>query len=97
MKDVTLHEVYEMTDRWPSMEGRASANAQAPDSAVDAQAQLDAVKRAGSQMANIFFNLAQRPGEPIDAVMCKVFDTCRKEWDDAILAASSAHTTKEIS
>ena len=52
-------------------------------------AELQAVKNAGFKMSNIFFNLAQRPGEPIGADMCAVLDTCRKEWDEAIRALKS--------
>jgi hypothetical protein len=58
----------------------------APEEQSRDSAELQFLKDAGFKMSNIFFNLAQRPGEALGAEMCKVLDTCRKEWDDAVRA-----------
>jgi hypothetical protein len=44
-------------------------------------------KLAGTKLANIAFNLAQRPGEPLTSDDCALLDKCRKEWDATIEAA----------
>lgn len=57
--------------------------------------QFEAVKNAGSQLANCAFNLAQRPGEKLSLVNCKTLDTCRKDWDAAIHALKDAQSVRD--
>lgn len=43
----------------------------------------DELRRIGAQMANVMYNLAQRPGEPLTPEYVKVMDDLRKQWDAA--------------
>jgi len=47
----------------------------------------DTLGNIGAQMANVMFNLAQRPGEPITGDIVATMDSLRKQWDAAMRAA----------
>lgn len=42
----------------------------------------------GRQMANVMFNLAQRPGDPLTGDVVAMMDSLRKQWDAALRTAS---------
>jgi hypothetical protein len=44
----------------------------------------------GAQMANVMFNLAQRPGEPLTSNDVAIMDKLRKEWDEGRRATPSS-------
>lgn len=50
----------------------------------------DELRRIGAQMANVMYNLVQKPGAQITPEWVKVMDDLRKQWD----AAASASQTK---
>jgi hypothetical protein len=47
----------------------------------------DDAKHIGSLMANVMFNFAQRVGHTINSDDSLAFNSLRKQWDDALLAA----------
>lgn len=48
----------------------------------------DELRRIGAQMANVMYNLAQRPGDALTPQVAAVMDDLRKQWD---AAASAGH------
>ena len=54
----------------------------------------DTLRNIGAQMANVMFNLAQRPGEPITGDIAATMDSLRKQWD-AALASRPAEVDDE--
>jgi hypothetical protein len=44
----------------------------------------DTLRHIGAQMANVMFNLAQRPGEPLTGDVVATMDSLRKQWDAAL-------------
>lgn len=44
----------------------------------------DTLRDIGAQMANVMFNLAQRPGEPLTGDVVATMDSLRKQWDEAL-------------
>jgi len=44
----------------------------------------DTLRNIGEQMANVMFNLAQRPGEPLTGDVVATMDSLRKQWDAAL-------------
>ena len=53
----------------------------------------DTLRHIGAQMANVMFNLAQRPGEPITGDIVATMDSLRKQWDAAVRATPSSAST----
>lgn len=58
-------------------------------------AERDALRTVGAKLANMAFNLAQYPGEPITQNIANQFDQCRREWD-AIPRALSAPSVEGV-
>ena len=54
----------------------------------------DTFRNIGAQMANVMFNLAQRPGEPLTGDVVATMDSLRKQWD-AALASRPAEVDDE--
>lgn len=50
----------------------------------------DELRRIGNQMANVMYQLAQRPGDALTPQVAAVMDDLRKQWDAAIGGAQSA-------
>ncbi|WP_306393449.1 hypothetical protein [Telluria beijingensis] len=46
----------------------------------------DELRRIGAQMANVMYNLAQRPGDALKPEVVATMDDLRKQWDAAIRA-----------
>ena len=55
----------------------------------------DELIRAGGALANIAFNIAQRPGGTITAHECETIDRCRREWDAARAAMPAAASAEQ--
>ena len=54
----------------------------------------DELRRIGAQMANVMYNLAQRPGAALTPEYVRVMDDLRKQWD---AAAGASHTPPQPS
>jgi hypothetical protein len=50
----------------------------------------DEIRRIGAQMANVMYQLAQRPGDALTPEVAAVMDSLRRQWDAAVRAASAA-------
>jgi len=50
----------------------------------------DELRRIGNQMANVLYNLAQRPGEALKPEVAATMDDLRKQWDAASRAAPAS-------
>ncbi|MEM8511164.1 hypothetical protein RCH14_000455 [Massilia sp. MP_M2] len=55
----------------------------------------DTLRHVGAQMANVMFNLAQRPGEQITGDIVATMDSLCKRWDAAVRAARSPNAASE--
>jgi hypothetical protein len=53
----------------------------------------DTLRNIGKQMANVMFNLAQRPGEPLTGDVVAAMDSLRKQWDEAVHAIPPSPST----
>lgn len=53
----------------------------------------DDLRRIGNQMANVLYNLAQRPGEALKPEVVATMDDLRKQWDAATRAAPATAPT----
>ena len=53
----------------------------------------DTLRDIGAQMANVMFNLAQRPGDALAGDHVATMDSLRKQWDAAVRAAAPSPGT----
>lgn len=49
-------------------------------------AEIADLRKIGGQMANVMFNLAQRPGDPLAGDIVATMDNLRNQWDAAVRA-----------
>ena len=63
-------------------------------SLAEATRATEILRRAGSPMSNLCFNLAQQRGN-IDASWCDSANGCRMAWDKAIERAAAIHTAED--
>lgn len=78
---------------WAWRAWKASAARAAPP-ALDAEG-LPALRKIGAQMANVMFNLAQRPGDPLTGDVVAIMDSLRKQWDAAVRSESAARQDQQ--
>jgi len=53
----------------------------------------DTLRDIGAQMANVMFNLSQRPGDALTGDHVATMDSLRKQWDAAVRAAPPSPST----
>lgn len=51
-------------------------------------------RQVGRQLANVAFDLAQRPGHALTSDDCALLDRLRKQWDHALSASTQAPPTE---
>lgn len=44
----------------------------------------DEIRRIGAQMANVMYQLAQRPGDALTPEVTAMMDSLRRQWDAAV-------------
>lgn len=56
----------------------------------------DELRRIGAQMANVMYQLAQRPGDALTPEVTAVMDSLRRQWDEAARATRAAPAPVEL-